>query len=121
MSVFDELIEITYSVDGFAAVGETTFTKCVSESIYNKLRNIEDEGETLDSLYLSEHKKGLHKYIIRAIRENMLEEGLSPDDGMIEKGTILFGKYSEFHPEASYKYMHDMAMEDEIEYTIFLL
>ena len=81
----DNSIEITYTVFGFDEAGETSFDMEVSDHLYNKLQDAEDEGEMLDSDYISEEMPGIHRKILKAIRENMEEEGMNPDDGMIEK------------------------------------
>jgi len=43
----DNSIEITYTVFGFDEAGETSFDMDVSDHLYNKLQDAEDEGEML--------------------------------------------------------------------------
>lgn len=111
-------IEITYTVFGFEEAGETSFDMDVSDSIYNKLQDAEDEGELLDSDYISEEMPGIHRKILKAIRKNMEEECLNPDDGKIEKHTPWGTTYMEDCLEASHEEMSYMADDDDIEYTI---
>ena len=40
----DNSIEITYTVFGFDEAGETSFDMEVSDHLYNKLQDAEDEG-----------------------------------------------------------------------------
>ena len=58
---YDNTIEITYTVFWFDEAGETTFDMDVSDSVFNKLQNAEDEGEILDSDYMSENFERIHK------------------------------------------------------------
>lgn len=116
----EETIEITYSVLGYDEVGETTFEMNVSESMYEKLQDIECEGEILDSEYLSEEKIGIHNKIIRAIRKNIEEETLfNPDDGVVEKRRPWGARYQEFDYNASHENL-EVCDDDEIQYTISL-
>ncbi len=113
-------IEITYSVFGFEEAGETSFDMNVSENIYNKLQDALLEGEVLDDYYISNNMKGLHKKILKAIRSNMHEEGQNLNDGMIEERLFWGGIYEEYHANASHMEMHNSAIDEEIEYTIYL-
>ena len=110
----DYTIEITYSVFGYDEAGETTFDMDVCDSVYDKLENAEDEGEFLDSDYISEHLRGIHKKILKAIRENMEELSLDADDGMIQKNTSWGHKYKEKCAGASHGDMLIMADDDDI-------
>ena len=71
-----------------------------------------------DSDFIFENRKKLHRKILRAIRNNMEELGMNPDDGMVEKRYASLVK--EFHPEASHQEMYYSADDDAIEYTITL-
>ena len=115
-----EEIEITYSVFGFDEADETTFSMEVSDNLYEKLQDAEDEGNLLDSDYISEEMKGIHKKILKAIRHNMEEEGLEPDDGIIENKTCWGASNKEYSLDASHSFIHDMAEDDDIEYSIDL-
>ena len=117
---YDNTIEITYTVFGFDEAGETTFEMDVSDSVFNKLQDAEDEGETLDSDYVSENFERIHKMILKAIRENMEEESLDPDDGKVEKMTSWGYKYKEDCPATSHSDMNILADDDDIDYSISL-
>lgn len=112
------VIEITYTVFGFDEAGETSFDMEVSDSLYNKLLEAEENGEYLDSDYISEEMPGIHRKILKAIRENMMDEGLNPDDGKKEKRLPWGATYKEDCPEASHMEMYNMAEDNDIEYTI---
>lgn len=60
-----EEIEITYKVLGFEEAGETSFDMEISEKQYERLSDADDEGELLDSDFLSEEMPGIHKKILR--------------------------------------------------------
>ena len=113
-------IEVTYTVLGFEEAGETSFYTEVSDRIYDKLQDAEDDGGYLDSYYIAEEMPGIHRIILGRIRENMAEEGLDPDDGKIERHTLLGGGDKEDCFEASHSLMHGLADDDDIEYTIML-
>lgn len=84
-------IEVTYSVFGHDELGETTFDMDVSEAVYENLQDAEDEGDYLDSDFISENWKGIHKKIVKAIRQNMEEESLDlcTDDDDFEYSVTL--------------------------------
>lgn len=115
-----EEIEITYSVFGFEEADETTFDMEVSDNMYENLQDAEDEGNLLDSDYISEEMKGIHKKILKAIRKNMEEEGLEPDDGIIESRTSWGAITKEYSLDASHSFMDDMAEDEDIEYSVSL-
>ena len=111
-------IEVTYTVFGFEEAGETSFDMDVSDNLYNKLQDAEECGESLDSDYISEEMPGIHRKILKAIHENMEEEGLNPDDGKIEKRLPWGATYREDCPGASHMEMYNMAEDDDIEYSV---
>lgn len=113
-----EEIQVTYKVLGFEEAGETSFYMEVSEKQYEKLEDAEFEGEFLDSDYLSENMRGLHKKILKAIRNNMEEEGLEPGDGMVEKTLPWGAKYKEHEEGADHSLMEILAEDEDIEYEI---
>lgn len=116
---YDEMIEVTYSVFGYDRLGETTFDMEVKGKEYEWLQNAEgDEGE-LTSDYISENRSTLHKRILKAIRNNMKDEGSDPDDGMVEYVSSAV-HHKEFFEDASYDYASDFAEDDDIEYTVTL-
>lgn len=117
-NTLNEAIDVTYSVMGYDEAGKTTFEMEVSERDMGWLMDAESEGEYLDSDFIFENRKKLHRKILRAIRNNMEELGMNPDDGMVEKRYASLVK--EFHPEASHQEMYYSADDDAIEYTITL-
>lgn len=66
-----DTIEVSYSVFGDYYLDDITIDVDVKEREYDWLTEKEDEGEDLDSDFISENRKGLHKRILRAIRENI--------------------------------------------------
>ena len=117
---FEKSIEITYTVIGFDELGETTFDMEVSNRVFQKLQDAEDEGEYLDSEYISENMHKIHKKILRAIRNDMEEKGMDPDDGMVEKRYSWGAPYKEYNPVVSYSEMQCIADDEDIDYTIYL-
>lgn len=113
-----DCIEITYSVLGYEEAGETTFDMDVNEKDKRWLSGAEDDGEYLDSDYISENRVGLHKRILRAIRKDMEERSLDADDGMVAKRYASLVK--EYHQEASHQDMSNFAEDEDIEYTLTL-
>ena len=115
---YEDTIEITYTVLGYDEAGETSFDMDISEHDLEWMQNAEDEGEFLDSDFISENRIKLHKKILKAIRDNMEELGMDIDDGMVEKRYASIVK--EYHLEASHSDMHEFAEDDDIEYTVML-
>lgn len=113
-------IVITYSVAGYEEAGETSFDMDVSDSIYENLQNAEDEYEFLDSNFISVNMKGVHKKILKAIRENLEDESMNPYDGMVEKSMPWGYKYKEYEPAHSHSEMNISAEDDDIEYEVSL-
>ena len=118
-SDFNETIEVSYTVLGYDRLGETTFDMDVKEKEYEWLSEKEGEGEYLDSDFSSENRRGLHKRILKAIRNNMKDEACDPDDGMVEYVSSAIHR-RDFFEDASYDYASDFADDDDIEYTITL-
>ena len=113
-------IEVTYTVMGFDEAGETTFDMDVSERMYDTLQEADDEGELLDSEYISENHRNIHRKILKAIRENMEEESWDSEDGAIEKRLPWGATFREDCPGASHAEMLNEAEDDDIEYSIEL-
>ena len=88
-SDYDETIEVSYTVNGLDDYGETTIDVEIKEYDYDWLSNKEDEGEYLDSDYVSENRRGLHRRILRAIRDNIEEESYDNMD-LVEDGDIEY-------------------------------
>ena len=68
---FGETIEVSYAILGD---DEETIDVEVKERDYEWLTNKDEDGEYLDSDFLSENRRGLHKRILRAIREHIEEK-----------------------------------------------
>lgn len=113
-------IEITYSVTGYEEADETTFEMKVSSNDYDRLVEAENEEELLDAEYVEDKLPKLHVKIIKAIRHNMSEESLEPNDGMVTKRRSWGAKYEEYSDRASHESML-MAPDEDIEYTIDLV
>jgi len=112
-------IEVTYTIFDYDRLGETTFDMEVKDKDYEWLQNAEGEEGELTSDYISENRPGLHKRIIKAIRNNMKDEACDPDDGWVE--TYVSGVHrKEYDDHASYEYASDIAEDDDIEYTVTL-
>lgn len=88
-SDYDETIEVSYTVNGLDDYGETTIDVEIKEYDYDWLSNKEDEGEYLDSDFVSENRRGLHRRILRAIRDNIEEESYDNMD-LVEDGDIEY-------------------------------
>ena len=115
-----ETIEITYSVLGNEEAGETTFELEVSDHIYNLLEENEDEGNFLDSDFISEELPSIHQKILRGIRNNMKEEGFDPKDGIITTRQPWGAIKETYSLDASQEFLYDNADDDEIEYSVLL-
>lgn len=114
-SDFLNSIEVTFSVFGYDELRDTTFDMKVKDSDYEWLQ----DAEELESDHISKNRERLHKKIIRAIRENMKERALDPDDGIVE--VYVSGSHrKEFHEQASNDYANSFAEDDDIEYTVTL-
>lgn len=112
-----EEIEITYSAFGF---NESTFTMEISDNLYEKLEDADLDGEYLDSDYISENKPRIHKQIIRAIRNDMEDKTLEPDEGFVEKVRKHKSKYKEYLEAADHNLMDVLTDDDDITYEIEL-
>ena len=86
----EETIEVSYSVFGYDEIDEMTIDVNVKEREYDFLMNQEEEGEYLDSEFISEHRRGLHKRILRAIRENMEDEEVIDNPDLIDDDDIEY-------------------------------
>ena len=80
---FTETAEITYSFIGSDAP-EDSFEMELSEKDADRLKEAEENGEALDSNYISENLKSIHRKILNAIREDLEEKSGDPHDGMKE-------------------------------------
>lgn len=111
-----ETAEITYSIMSSDA-SDDSFEMEFSEEEADKLKEAEENGGFLDSVYISENLKFIHRKILRAIREDLEEKSEDPHDGMKEV----------FYPPAcfvwerthnSHQDLLDLFDEDDVEYTL---
>ena len=114
-----DTIEVSYTVFGYDRLGETLFDMEVKDKDYEWLQNAEGEEGELTSDYISENRPHLHKRVLKAIRNNMKDNGCDPDDGMVEYYSAGV-HHKDFFEDASYDYASDIADDDDIEYTINL-
>ena len=88
----------------------------LSDRDLRRLKAADDNGEYLDSDYISEHMNSIHNKIIEAIREDLELKSGDPHDGMVEvhHPPAYWGweKVRASHLEMS------LADEYEIEYTV---
>lgn len=91
----------------------------LSEKDAAKLKNDDDCGEILDSDFISENHKSIHRKILRAIRNDLEQKSEDPHDGMKEV----------YYPQAyrgwekaydSHQDLLDTFDEDEVEYEVWL-
>ncbi|MCR5038259.1 MAG: hypothetical protein K6A94_02840 [Bacteroidales bacterium] len=78
-----EIAEITYSFIGSDAP-EESFEMELSEKDANKLKKAEEKGEFLDSNYVSENFRSIHRKILHSIQEDLESKTGDPHDGMRE-------------------------------------
>lgn len=110
----DDVIEITYSIIN-SDVPEDKFEMEISQTDAEKLKDAEVIGSILDSDYISEHYKSIHKKILRAIRADMEQKAGDPHDGMIQK-RHAFGTYWEEGYDSHSTML--LSKDDEIEYLV---
>ena len=84
----DETIEVTYSVLGEDDMDDVTVDVEVKERDYEWLTRKDENGESLDSDFISENRRGLHKCILRAIHENIEEN--YPDVGYVDDDDVEY-------------------------------
>lgn len=81
-----------------------------------RLKAADDNGEYLDSDYISEHMHSIHNKIIEAIREDLESKSGDPHDGMVEvHHPPAYWGWEKVH--ASHQEM-SLADEYEIDYTV---
>ena len=114
----DYTIEVTYTAFGYDDAGETTFEMEIPQGVFEQLEQAEDDGEYLDAEYISQNMKRLHRKILDAIRENMEEVGMDPNDGMKEKRLPWGYTRRYFDPMSSHLGMLHTSDDGDIEYTI---
>ena len=73
-----ETIEVSYTVYGHDDLDEVSVDVEVKERELEWLTEKDEDGEYLDSEFISENRRGLHKRILRAIREDI--EYVQDDD-----------------------------------------
>ena len=82
-SSFTEDTEITYSFLGSDAP-QDSFVMELSEKDADRLKEADENGEFLDSDYISDNLKSIHRKILDAIREDLESKSDDPHDGMKE-------------------------------------
>ena len=88
----------------------------LSDRDLRRLKAADDNGEYLDSDYISEHMNSIHNKIIEAIREDLELKSGDPHDGMVEvHHPPAYWGWEKVH--ASHQEM-SLADEYEIEYTV---
>lgn len=81
-----------------------------------RLKTADENGEHLDSDYISEHMHSIHNKIIEAIKEDLESKSGDPHDGMVEvHHPPAYWGWEKVH--ASHQEM-SLADEYEIEYTV---
>ena len=108
--------EITYSIMGSDAP-EDGFEMEFSEKDAEKLKEAEDDGEFLDSDYISENLISIHRKILHAIQEDLEGKSGDPHDGMVEKRRSWGGTYWEKEYD-SHRELLDIFDDDLVEYTV---
>lgn len=105
---------VTYSI--MDAPEEECDLDNLSSRDLQRLKAADDDGEYLDSDYISEHMHSIHNKIIEAIRDDLESKTGDPHDGIVEKslpwGATYWEKDHASHQEMSY------ADDYEIEYTV---
>ena len=105
---------VTYSV--MDAPEEECDLDNLSDRDLQRLKAADDNGEYLDSDYISEHMHSIHNKIIEAIREDLESKSGDPHDGMVEvHHPPAYWGWEKVH--ASHQEM-SMADDFEIEYTV---
>lgn len=110
----DLVATVSYSV--LDAPEEECDLENLSDRDLRRLKAADDNGEYLDSDYISEHMRSIHDKIIEAIREDLELKSGDPHDGMIERRTAWGATYWE-KDHASHQEM-SLADDYEIEYTV---
>lgn len=113
-----ETAEITYSFIGFDAP-EDSFEMELSGKDANKLKEAEEEGEDLDSNYISENFKSIHRKILHSIREDLESKSGDPHDGMreVHHPPAYHGWEKEHDSHQDLLFSFD---DDSVEYTVEL-
>lgn len=68
---YNDIIEVFYTVFGHDDLNDISVNVDIKERELEWLTEKDEEGEYLDSDFVSENRKGLHKRILRAIREDI--------------------------------------------------
>lgn len=105
---------VTYSV--LDAPEEECDLDNLSNLDLQRLKAADENGEYLDSDYISEHMHSIHNKIIEAIREDLECKSGDPHDGMVEIRHSWGGSHWE-KDHASHEEMR-FACDFEIEYTV---
>lgn len=85
----DDSIEVCYTVFGHDNLDDISVEVDIKERELDWLTEREEEGEYLDSDFISENRKGLHKRILRAIHED-IEYEQDDNDTLIDDDDIEY-------------------------------
>ena len=90
---YDDTLEVSYTVFCHDDLNDISVNVDIKDHELEWLKEKDEEGEYLDSDFVSENHKGLHKRILRAIREDIEymydEDGSTIDDDDIEYTVTL--------------------------------
>lgn len=113
-----ETAEITYSFIGSDAP-EDSFEMELSEKDADKLKEAEEKGEFLDSNYISENLRSIHRKILNSIREGLESKTGDPHDGMKEVYyPPAYHGWEKAHD--SHQDLLDTFSDDSVEYEVEL-
>lgn len=84
-----DTIEVSYTVSGYDDLDEIGIDVEVKERELEWLTEKDEDGEYLDSDYISENRRSLHKRILKAIRED-IEFEQDNDDSLIDDDDIEY-------------------------------
>lgn len=113
-----ETAEITYSFIGSDAP-EDSFEMELSEKDAERLKEAEEKGEFLDSNFISENFRSIHRKILNGIREDLEAKSADPHDGMKEvHRPPAYHGWEKAHD--SHQDLLDIFDSDDVEYEVDL-
>lgn len=113
-----ETAEITYSFIGSNAP-EDKFEMELSDKDAQRLKEAEEEGAFLDSNYISENLRPIHRKILNSIREDLEAKSADPHDGMKEvHRPPAYHGWEKAHD--SHQDLLDIFDSDDVEYEVDL-
>lgn len=115
---YTETAEITYSFICSDAPKDS-FEMELSEKDADKLKEAEEKGEFLDSNYISENFRSIHRKILNSIREDLESKTGDPHDGMKEVYyPPAYHGWEKAHD--SHQDLLDTFSDDSVEYEVDL-